>query len=159
MARRLGAAPSPRSFGDSAAQAGARRTHCVFLRKLVRSAGIAPASPDWHSGILLLNDDRERSGAEPWSEPCATYDNKERTPLPPGTSNVPGRTRRISLADVSVFTGTPPTKPLVYETLAWDLFALNKGGGMGGQRLTHHTGGRNRIVGYSATGLQYSCCE
>lgn len=23
---------------------------------LVRSAGIAPASPDWHSGILLLND-------------------------------------------------------------------------------------------------------
>ncbi len=61
----LGAAPSPRSFGGSAAQAGARRTHCVFLRKLVRSAGFAPASPDWHSGILLLNDDRERSGAKP----------------------------------------------------------------------------------------------
>ena len=31
VARRLGAAPSPRSFGDSAAQAGARRTRCVFL--------------------------------------------------------------------------------------------------------------------------------
>ena len=30
VARRLGAAPSPRSFGDSAAQAGARRTRCVF---------------------------------------------------------------------------------------------------------------------------------
>ncbi len=27
------------------------------------------------------------------------------------------RTRRISLADVSVFTGTPPTKPLVFENL------------------------------------------
>ena len=27
--------------------------------KMVRSAGIAPASPDWHSGILLLDDDRE----------------------------------------------------------------------------------------------------
>jgi hypothetical protein len=32
---------------------------------------------------------------------------------------VPGRTRRISLADVSVFTGTPPTKPLVLEILKW----------------------------------------
>ena len=30
VARRLGAAPSPRSFGDSAAQAGARRVLCVF---------------------------------------------------------------------------------------------------------------------------------
>jgi len=30
VARRLGAAPSPRSFGDSAAQAGARRTRCVI---------------------------------------------------------------------------------------------------------------------------------
>ena len=55
--------------------------YCEFL-KMVRSAGFAPASPDWHSGILLLNDDRKRSGAEPWSELRATYDNKERTPLP-----------------------------------------------------------------------------
>ena len=48
VAQRLGAAPSQRSFGDSA-----------VLKKMVRPAGIAPASPDWHSGILLLNDDRE----------------------------------------------------------------------------------------------------
>jgi hypothetical protein len=35
-------------------RAGARRV----LGNLVRSAGIAPASPGWHPGILLLNDDR-----------------------------------------------------------------------------------------------------
>ena len=96
-----------------------------------------------------------KNGAEFWWELCATYDRKERTPLP---RLLKRRTRRISLADVSVFTGTPPTKPLVHENLGWDLFALNKGGGMGGQRLTHRTGGRNRMVGYSATGLQNSCC-
>jgi hypothetical protein len=56
MARRLGAAPSPHGFGDLAAQAGARRV--VYL-KVERSAGIAPASPEWRSGILLLDDDRE----------------------------------------------------------------------------------------------------
>ena len=28
-------------------------------KKLVRPAGIAPASPDWHTGILLLNDGRD----------------------------------------------------------------------------------------------------
>lgn len=26
---------------------------------MVRPAGVAPASPDWHTGILLLNDDRK----------------------------------------------------------------------------------------------------
>jgi hypothetical protein len=89
----------------------------VFL-KLVRPAGIAPASPDWHSGILLLNDDRERSGAEPWLEPCATYDRKERTPLPRWLSVAPAG---CFTADVSVFTGTPPTKPLALEILEWGL--------------------------------------
>ena len=32
---------------------------CVEIEEMVRSAGLAPASPDWHSGILLLNDDRK----------------------------------------------------------------------------------------------------
>src|SRR5947209_4354115 len=59
MVRRLGAAPSERSFGDPVAQAGARRPQ-LWISKLVRSAGFAPASPDWHSGILLLNDDRKK---------------------------------------------------------------------------------------------------
>ena len=57
------AAPSPQGFGDQATQAGARRIVIVRLASasltVVRSAGIAPASPDWHSGILLLDDDRE----------------------------------------------------------------------------------------------------
>ena len=57
VARRLGAAPSPRSFGDSAAQAGARRV-----------VGFANWSdqPDLHRHPLngvqeswLLDDDRE----------------------------------------------------------------------------------------------------
>jgi len=65
-----------------------------------------------------------KGGAEPWLELCATYDRKERTPLP---RSLKRRTRRISLADVSVFTGTPPTKPLVFENLERNLFALNKG--------------------------------
>src|SRR5437867_3736362 len=80
MARRLGAAPSPRSFGDSAAQAGARRV----VKKVERSAGIAPASPEWRSGILLLNDDRNRKRRRShiWVNACAAYDKKERTPLP-----------------------------------------------------------------------------
>ena len=39
----------------AAAQAGARRVDI----EMVRSTGVAPASPDWHSGILLLNDDRK----------------------------------------------------------------------------------------------------
>ena len=54
VARRLGAAPSPRGFGDQAALLAP-----AVLKKMVRSAGLAPASPDWHSGILLLNDERE----------------------------------------------------------------------------------------------------
>ena len=36
-----------------------RKLAPAVLKKMVRSAGLAPASPDWHSGILLLNDERE----------------------------------------------------------------------------------------------------
>jgi hypothetical protein len=56
VARRVSAALTRQGFGVLAAQAGARRVVSV---KMVRPAGIAPASPDWHSGILLLNDSRE----------------------------------------------------------------------------------------------------
>ena len=54
-------------------------------------------------------------------------------------------------------TGTPPTKPLVFENLEWGLVRSEQTRARGGERLTHRAGGRNRIVGYSATGL--SCCE
>jgi hypothetical protein len=56
LARRLGAAPSRQSFGDFAAQLAPA---VCFRKKLVRSAGIAPASPGWHPGILLLKDNRK----------------------------------------------------------------------------------------------------
>jgi hypothetical protein len=61
LARRLGAAPNLRGFGDQAAQAGARRvcTRGVYIGKLERSAGFAPTSPERPSGILVLDDDRE----------------------------------------------------------------------------------------------------
>ena len=52
LARRPGAAPGKRSFGDSAAQAGARRM------KLVRLPGVAPGHAPWREAILLLNHNR-----------------------------------------------------------------------------------------------------
>ena len=54
LARRLGAAPGKLSFGDSAAQAGAR----LMRNDLVRLPGIAPGLPPWREGILLLNHNR-----------------------------------------------------------------------------------------------------
>jgi len=109
LARRLGAAPSRQSFGDFAAQAGARR---VFW-KLVRSAGIAPASPGWHAGILLLKDDRNRAARDVTKvHPRRIRQKRTNT----AASSLPklegGHTRWIYSADLSVFTGTPPTKPL-----------------------------------------------
>ena len=56
LARRPGAAPDLQGFGNLAAQAGARRV--LNAEKMVRPAGLAPAFPDWKSGILLLDDDR-----------------------------------------------------------------------------------------------------
>jgi hypothetical protein len=54
------------------------------LLSWVRSAGLAPASPDWHSGILLLNDDRKNEAARLMLDARrrAAIDNKEQTPLP-----------------------------------------------------------------------------
>ena len=77
---------------------------------MVRSAGIAPASPDWHTGILLLNDDRDDEnvgergpvrGPDLARAPCVY---KERTPLPRRLAPHP----QDFSADVSVFKGTPP---------------------------------------------------
>ncbi len=56
----------------------------VSSLKMVRSAGVAPASPDWHTGILLLNDDRD--GAQPRKRDCATV--KWRARADQGTCSV-----------------------------------------------------------------------
>jgi hypothetical protein len=53
MASRPGAAPGKLSFGNSAAQAGARP-----VSKLVRLPGVAPGFPPWRGDILLLNHNR-----------------------------------------------------------------------------------------------------
>ena len=100
---------------------------CVFI-KLVRSAGIAPASPDWHSGILLLNDDRIRSGAGAFF-PHAAHDNKERTPLPPVECYTQGvAPAGFTLADVSVFNRhTSHEASKAGKACGVDGAALNKG--------------------------------
>ena len=47
-----------------------RKLAPAVLKKMVRSAGLAPASPDWHSGILLLNDERERAARTATNAPA-----------------------------------------------------------------------------------------
>ena len=54
LARRPGAAPGWRGFGDLAAQAGARRV--VNSGKRVRPAGIAPAFPQWPLHLVNRGD-------------------------------------------------------------------------------------------------------
>jgi hypothetical protein len=76
MASRPGAAPGKLSFGDSAAQAGAR-----LVLKLVRLPGIAPGLPPWRGGILLLNHSREIKRAGSIHAPGPCHFNKEQTPL------------------------------------------------------------------------------
>ena len=67
LARRVGAAPTSSSFGDSIARAGARRVD------LVRPAGVAPAPPRWQRGVLLLNYERmEIVGPEHNATTCGT---------------------------------------------------------------------------------------
>ncbi len=44
---------------------------------MVRSAGIAPASPDWQPGILLLNDDREMAAQVLHRLPAPLYMTKK----------------------------------------------------------------------------------
>ena len=54
MARRPGAAPDPRGFGDRAAQAGARRVDMITGAANRKRTG----TPGWYPGIPLLNDGR-----------------------------------------------------------------------------------------------------
>jgi hypothetical protein len=103
MARRLGAAPSKLSFGDSAAQAGARRR-----RLLVRLPGIAPGRAPWRGAILLLNHNREikRAGSViAFPAHAISIKNKHLLVI----YSIPARG---FTAAVSVFRGTPPPKPL-----------------------------------------------
>ena len=64
-----------------------RKLAPAVLKKMVRSAGLAPASSDWHSDILLLNDDREGRRGLRSMRTRAAYDKKEQTPLPTRTQS------------------------------------------------------------------------
>src|SRR5688572_7068375 len=58
---------------------------------MVRSAGLAPASPEWQTDILLLNDDRKRWRRGPPTSIRAALilTKKEQTPLPALSSSHP----------------------------------------------------------------------
>ena len=63
VARRLGAAPSSLSFGDSVARLaldamGFILHHSTFCIELVRLPGITPGHAPWRGAILLLNHNR-----------------------------------------------------------------------------------------------------
>ena len=76
---------------------------------MVRSAGIAPASPDWHSGILLLDDDRKWAARVVTPAPHTTK--KEQTPLP--TRNLSSHPQEDFTAVLSVFQAHLPVHDLV----------------------------------------------
>ena len=94
MARRVGAAPTPSGFGDPTAQLTRPPYECALHMenvRMVRSAGVAPASPRWQRDILLLNHERAIRGGSRIAPPTPHVvtgrrqrqnTNKERTPSP-----------------------------------------------------------------------------
>ena len=76
---------------------------------MVRLPGIAPGLPAWRADILLLNHNREikRAGSVV-APPAHAISIKNKHPL--AIYSIP--TRGFT-AVVSVFRGTPPTKPLI----------------------------------------------
>ena len=106
MARRLGAAPSPQSFGNSTAQAGARR---MGIEKLVQPAGFAPASSEWRSEILAL---------ERWLQRQKRTNTAATLFLTSHPLVFHGGSFGVS--------GTPPKQALVDEVEAWDRVQTNR---------------------------------
>ena len=78
------------------------------LGKLVRLPGIAPGLPAWRADILLLNHNREIKRAGSFVLPAHAISLKNKPLLV--IYSIP--TRGFT-AVVSVFRGTPPTKPLI----------------------------------------------
>ena len=93
---------------------------------MVRSAGIAPASPDWHSGILLLDDDREmRRGC--YVRTRAAYDKKEQTPLPLRHSLSQAHPQENFTAVLSVFQAHLPVHDMVSHAKPLDWKSQGRG--------------------------------
>jgi hypothetical protein len=95
LAGRCGAAPHKLSFGDSAAQAGARPIDVRALPRskssienlkskisMVRSPGVAPGRAPWRGAILLLNHNREikKAGSDIALPACAIFTPARKAP-------------------------------------------------------------------------------
>ena len=134
MASRPGAAPGRLSFGDSAAQAGAR------LKKTGNWCGCRELHPDILRGgevFWLLNHSRKeskRAGSVLFHTPGPRHFNKEQTPLAIWFQ-IPTHGFTVVL---SVFWGTPPAKPLNCKSASKRLGARIR------SVWAHHTGGTPR---------------
>ncbi len=115
MAGRLGAAPSGLSFGDSAAQAGARPTEKWCGCRESHPDGGRPQGPPWRGGILAVKSQPRKlkgPGARRFVAvrkdlPAHAISTKNKHLL--AIYSIPARG---FTAAVSVFRGTPPLKPL-----------------------------------------------
>ena len=124
MARRVGAAPTPSSFGDSTALAGARRVKTGAVGGNRTRAG-SLATTNARCYTTTAHQKNCRAGTQ-----CRHVRHSNAYPVfLPGTQQrtntftprmCSGRGHGISRWYVSVFTGTPPTKPLSLSSGAWD---------------------------------------
>ncbi len=120
MARRLGAAPSSLSFGDSVARLALDAMefillHSAFCIQLVRLPGVAPGHAPWLGAILAVKSQPRKSKgpgvASAWWPSARTS-----RPMPfqqrTNTSCYLAIPTHGFTVVLSVFRGTPPAKPL-----------------------------------------------
>ncbi len=124
MARRLGAAPSSLSFGDSVARLALDAMefillHSAFCIQLVRLPGVAPGHAPWLGAILAVKSQPRKSKgpgvASAWWPSARTS-----RPMPfqqrTNTSCYLAIPTHGFTVVLSVFRGTPPPKPLKCKT-------------------------------------------
>ena len=108
MARRLGAAPSGLSFGDSAARAGARRIEIgAAAGNCTRTCSLAGS----HSAVK--SQPRKARGPGAFVLPALAISTKNKHLLMVYSTPARGFT-----AALSVFRGTPPPKPLICKSVS-----------------------------------------
>ena len=122
--------------------------------KLERSAGIAPASPGWHPGILLLNDDREeRRGLATSAHPRRIRQKRTNTAASRALQ-LEHSTHPLDLLGGSfgVYRHTSH-EAFIVKTLAWDWFILSTGLLLRASQFvdTPHLW-RNLVLGYDSSG-------
>lgn len=131
LARRLGAAPSKLSFGDSAAQAGARRIRIgAAAGSRTQTCSVAGS----HSAVK--SQPRKLKGPGASLPPAHAISTKNKHLL--AIYSIPARG---FTAAVSVFTGTPPPKPLICKSVSNHIGARLR------SRWADPTGGKPRLSG------------